>query len=163
MADPRHRRGPSYPRSGNASGTDAEVYELDLFTVLTGLGSGLHGDLTPVSDEGQYALANALVQDATAQGWSFAGTTTQGLYDAVRSSRRRLASPMALVPVDIADPEILCELGVDPNGPTELDALIAAGSAVTVMAGLALLASTGAESRRRDGTRSVRIPLPGQK
>jgi len=146
----------------HGGGGSDEVYEVDLFTVLTALGSGLHRDLAPISDEGQWALANALAKDAVGQDWSFAGATTQDVYDAVRESRRSLASPMALVPVDIADADVLIELGVDPEGPTDLDSLIAAGSAVMVIPGLALLAYTGKGSRRRDGTRSVTIPLPGK-
>ena len=39
---------------------EPESFEVDLFTVLTALGSGLHADLTPISEGGQYALANAL-------------------------------------------------------------------------------------------------------
>ena len=38
---------------------EPESFEVDLFTVLTALGSGLHADLTPISEGGQYALANA--------------------------------------------------------------------------------------------------------
>jgi hypothetical protein len=163
MADPRHRRGQSNPQSRAPGGANGEVYDLDLFTVLTALGSGLHSDMTPVSDEGQYALANALVKDAATQGWSFAGTAVSDLYDSVRAARRRLASPMALIPVDIADTDSLLELGIDAGGPTELEALIASGLAVTVVPGLVLLAFTGPGSRRRSGTRSVTLALPGQK
>jgi hypothetical protein len=86
--------------------------------------------------------------------------STDDLYEAVRSSRRQLASPMALVPADVAEPDVLVELGVDPQGPTDLAGLIAAGLAVEVIPGLALLAYAGHGSRRRDGTRSVTITLP---
>jgi hypothetical protein len=146
----------------SGSGGSDEVYELDLFTVLTALGSGLHRDLTPVSDEGQFTLANALAKDAEGQGWSFAGATNREVYDSVRASRRVLASPMALVPLEIAEADVLIELGVDPQGPTDVDSLIAAGSAVVVIPGLVLLGHTGKGSRRRDGTRSVTIPLPNK-
>jgi hypothetical protein len=140
-----------------------EVYDLDLFTVLTALGSGLHRDLTPISDQAQYTLANALAEDAVRQRWAFAGISTQDLYDAVRRSRRELASPMALVPVAVAEPDVLVELGVDAAGPTTVVGLIEAGAAVEVVPGLLLLAYTGRGSRRRDGTRSVTIALPRKK
>jgi hypothetical protein len=143
--------------------TDNEAYELDLFTVLTALGSGLHRDRTPISDEGQWTLVKALAQDAAGQEWSFAGVSTQELYDAIRVSRAQFASPMALVPTEVAEPAVLVELGVDPAGPTDLPGLIAAGAVVQVVPGLLLLGDTGKGSRRRDGTRSVRIPLPGRK
>jgi hypothetical protein len=143
--------------------SDGEVYELDLFTVLTALGSGLHRDLTPISDEGQYTLANALAQDAATQRWAFAGISTRDLYDAVRRSRTELASPMALVPVAVAEPDVLVELGVDAAGPTTVLGLIETGAAIEVVPGLLLLAYTGRGSRRRDGTRSVTIALPRKK
>ncbi len=142
---------------------EGEVYELDLFTVLTALGSGLHRDLTPISDEAQYTLANALAQDAVTQGWLFAGISTQDLYDAVRRSRMQVASPMALVPVAVAEPDVLVELGVNAAGPTTVVGLIESGAAIEVLPGLLLLAYTGRGARRRDGTRSVTIALPRRK
>ncbi|HEY2832691.1 MAG TPA: hypothetical protein VGJ14_09720 [Sporichthyaceae bacterium] len=140
---------------------ESESFEVDLFTVLTALGSGLHRDLTPISEGGQYALANALVLAAGEEGWSFAEVPTRKLYDAVLAARRTLTSPLALVPADVADPEVLVELGVDPQGPTDIPGLLKAKAAVQVVPGLVLLARTGG-SRRRDGTRSVTIPLPGR-
>jgi hypothetical protein len=148
--------------AGETSG-GGEVYELDLYTVLTALGSGLHRDSTPISDEAQWTLANALARDAVTQQWGFAGVTTRALYDAVRASRRRVGAPMALVPTEVAEPDVLVELGVDPAGPTDLPGLIAAGIAVEVIPGLVLLSYAGHGSRRRDGTRSVTIELPRKK
>ncbi|HEX3828888.1 MAG TPA: hypothetical protein VHV82_16630 [Sporichthyaceae bacterium] len=145
------------------SDSESEAYELDLFTVLTALGSGRHRDLTPISDEAQYTLANALAQDAVTQRWPFAGISTQDLYDAVRRSRTEVASPMALVPVAVAEPDVLVELGVDAAGPTTVVGLIESGAAIEVLPGLLLLAYTGLGARRRDGTRSVTIALPRRK
>jgi|GEM_PF-5292376 len=157
MADSRRRRRSS---GGRRPSSASERYELDLFTVLTALGSGLHRDRTPISDEGQYALAKALVRDAAGQGWSFAGTPTHTLYDAVRSARSLVVGPFALIPVEIAQAEILIELGVDPAGPTNLDGLLAAGSAVAVIPGLFLLAAR--PGLPRSATRSVVVKLPGK-
>jgi hypothetical protein len=141
---------------------EPESFEVDLFTVLTALGSGLHADLTPISEGGQYALANALALTAGEEGWRFADTPTRKLYDAVLAARRKLAAPMALVPTDVAEPEVLLELGVDPQGPTDIPGLLKAKAAVQVVPGLVLLAHAGKGSRRRDGTRSVPIALPGK-
>jgi hypothetical protein len=141
---------------------EPESFEVDLFTVLTALGSGLHRDLSPISEGGQYALANALVLAAGEEGWSFAHTPVRKLYDAVLAARKKLAAPMALVPVEVAEPEVLLELGVDPQGPTDVPALLQAKAAVAVVPGLVLLAHIGKGSRRRDGTRSVTIALPGK-
>jgi hypothetical protein len=95
------------------------------------------------------------------EGWAFAELPTRALYDAVLAARRTLATPMALVPTDVADADVLVGLGVDPAGPTDLAGLLAAGAAVPVVPGLVLLARTGG-SARRDGTRSVSIPLPNR-
>jgi hypothetical protein len=140
---------------------EPESFEVDLFTVLTALGSGLHRDRTPISEGGQYALANALVLAAGEEGWSFADVPTRKLYDAVLAARRTLSSPMALVPTAVAAADVLVELGVDPAGPTDIAGLLAAKGAVQVVPGLVLLART-VGSRRPDGTRSVTIPLPGR-
>jgi hypothetical protein len=70
---------------------------------------------------------------------------------------------MALVPTDVADADVLLELGVDPGGPTDIPGLLKAKAAVQVVPGLVLLAHAGGPgSRRRDGTRSVTIALPGK-
>ncbi len=140
---------------------EPERDEVDLFTVLTALGSGLHRDLTPISEGGQYALANALVLAAGEEGWGFKDIPTRTLYEAVLAARRTLTAPLALVPTDVADAEVLVELGVDPDGPTDVAGLLAAKAAVPVVPGLVLLART-AGARRPDGTRSVPIPLPGR-
>lgn len=137
--------------------------DVDLFTVLCALGSGLHADATPISVGAQHILANALLVAAEQEGWSCAGPGPAELLDAVTAARRRLAAPMAVVPVDVADLAVLVELGVDPEGPTDLPGLIAAGLAVEVITGLVLLARAAGRSARRDGVRSVRIPLPGEK
>ncbi|MGQ0463844.1 MAG: hypothetical protein ACT4QG_00845 [Sporichthyaceae bacterium] len=136
--------------------------ELDLFTVLTALGSGLHADLSPISEGGQFALANALILAAAEEGWAIAGTDTAAVLAAVTKARTKLAAPLALVPTEIADEEVLVELGVDPEGPTDLADLLKAGTAVQVLPGLALLAYTGKGTRRRDGVTSVSVKLPGK-
>lgn len=136
--------------------------ELDLFTVLTALGSGLHSDLSPISDGGQFTLANALILAAGEEGWAIAGSDTAAVLAAVTKARTKLAAPLALVPTEIADEEVLVELGIDPEGPTGLSELLAAGSAVQVLPGLALLAYTGKGTRRRDGVTSVTVKLPGK-
>ncbi|MGQ0846007.1 MAG: hypothetical protein ACT4QF_17930 [Sporichthyaceae bacterium] len=146
-----------------ADSQNPELVELDLFTVLTALGSGLHADLSPISDEGQYALANALVLAAGEEGWAIAGSDVAAVHRAVKASRVKLAAPLALIPVEIATEEVLVELGIDAEGPTDLDELLATGSAVEVLPGLALLAYTGKGTRRRDGVRSVSVKLPGKK
>lgn len=134
--------------------------QVDLFTVLTALGSGLHADLSPISVGAQHVLANALVIAAGQDGWACATETAASLLTAVQAARRSLAAPMALVPVEVADPEVLVELGIDPQGPADLDGLLAAGLACEVTAGLVLLASPGGLHRRRDNVRSVNVPLP---
>lgn len=136
--------------------------ELDLFTVLTALGSGLHADLSPISDGGQFALANALVRAAGEEGWAIAGSDPAAVHAAVKKARPKLAAPLALVPSEIADAEVLVELGIDPEGPSDLSDLLAAGSAVEVLPGLVLLAYTGKGTRRRDGVTSVSVKLPGK-
>lgn len=140
-----------------------ETHELDLFTVLTALGSGLHNDLTPISEGGQYALANALVVAGGEEGWALATSDTKTVYEAVLKARPKLSAPMAVIPVEIADPEVLVELGVDPEGPDNLDDLIKAKTAVKVLPGLVMLNYTGTGSRRRDGVQSVSVKLPPKK
>ncbi len=143
-----------------ADSPGTETHELDLFTVLTALGSGLHSDLSPISEGGQYALANALVLAAGEEGWAMAKFDAAKVHEAVVKTRPKLAAPMAVVPVEIADAEVLTELGVDPEGPDDLDGLLAAGTAVKVLPGLVLLAFTGKGTRRRDGVSSVTVNLP---
>lgn len=140
----------------------SEPVELDLFTVLTALGSGLHSDLSPISNEGQYALANALVLAAAEEGWAIAGTDVAAVHEAVKRARPKLAAPMAVVPIEIAEEEVLVELGVDAEGPTDLEGLLASGTAIEVLPGLVMIAFTGKGTRRRDGVRSVSVKLPGK-
>lgn len=136
--------------------------DVDLFTVLCALGSGLHADATPISPGAQHILANALLVAAAEECWSCAGGGPAQLLAAVVTARGRVAAPMALVPLDVADEGVLTELGVDPAGPTDVPGLIAAGLATEVVTGLVLLARPAGRPARRDGVRSVRIPLPGQ-
>lgn len=136
--------------------------ELDLYTVLTALGSGMHADLSPISEGGQFALANALILAAGEEGWAIGGSDTAAVLAAVTKARTKLAAPLALVPTEIADEEVLVQLGMDPEGPSDLSQLLAAGSAVQVLPGLALLAYTGKGTRRRDGVTSVTVKLPGK-
>lgn len=156
MAEPRHRS------PGPADKPQTDPVELDLFTVLTALGSGLHADLTPISVEGQYALANALVLASGEENWGFETLPVAEVLSAVQTARRAFPSPMALVPTGVAEPEVLLELGIDPDGPDNLDGLMAEGMAREVVPGLVLLATPGGSHRRRDGTRSVQVKLPGQ-
>lgn len=165
MSSSKHRGGArgrqtsGDPRRAHASDDNPE---LDLFTVLTALGTATHADSTPISQEGLYALANALVALANEEHWEFAGTATLVLHQAIASARAAAGAPIALVPIAIADPEVLVELGADPNGSTSLDELVAAGLAVHVMPGLVMLsAPAGGTGRRRSGTRSVTVKLPG--
>ncbi len=136
--------------------------DVDLFTVLCALGSGLHADATVISLGAQHVLANALLIAAAEEGWNCAGPTPGELLEAITAARAQLTAPMALVPVDVADAGVLVELGVDPQGPTDVPGLLAAGLAREVVPGLVLLATPGDRATRRDGVRSVRIPLPGQ-
>ena len=85
------------------------------------------------------------------------------MYEAVLKARPKLAAPMAVVPVEIADAEVLAELGVDPEGPDDIDGLLKARAAVKVLPGLVLLNYTGAGPRRRDGVQSVSVKLPPKK
>lgn len=147
--------------SGGAGAQDGPP-DVDLYTVLCALGSGQHADATPISLGAQHILANALLVAAAEEGWSCAGGDPAQLLDAVVSARGRLSVPMALVPADVADEAVLTELGVDPAGPMDLPTLIAAGLATEAVTGLVLLARPAGRPVRRDGVRSVRIPLPGQ-
>jgi hypothetical protein len=165
MSSSKHRGGArgrqtsGDPRRAHASD---DTPELDLFTVLTALGTATHADSTPISQEGLYALANALLGLAAQERWEFAGTATLVLHQAIGSARSAANAPIALVPVAIADPEVLIELGADPDGSTSLDELQEAGLAVQVVPGLVMLsAPAGGTGRRRGGTRSVTVRLPG--
>lgn len=146
-----------------ADSQNSDAVELDLFTVLTSLGSGLHADLSPISNEGQYALANALVLAGGEEGWAIAESDTAAVHEAVKMARTKLAAPLAVIPAEIAESKVLVELGVDPDGPDNLDELLAQGNAVEVLPGLMLLAYTGKGTRRRDGVRSVSVALPPRK
>ena len=125
MSSSKHRGG---ARGRQTSGDPRRAHasdgapELDLFTVLTALGTATHADSTPISQEGLYALANALLALAVEEHWEFAGTATLVLHQAIGSARAAAGAPMVVVPVAVADPEVLVELGADPNGPTSLPA-----------------------------------------
>ncbi len=156
----RGRQTSGDPRRAHASADGPE--ELDLFTVLTALGGATHADSTPISQEGLYALANALLVLAAEEKWAFAGTATLVLHQAITAARAVSNAPMALVPVDVADPEVLVELGADPSGPTNVADLVTAGLAVPVVPGLVLLSAPGGTGARRSGTRSVTVRLPAK-
>ena len=151
MSNSKHRRPPA------GRGDD----ELDLYTVLTALGTGRHHDNTPISQEAQYALAAALLRTAEEEGWEFAELTRPQLHEAIQSARTNFASPLALVPSAVAVRDVLLELGTDPAGPSDLDGLIAAGQAVEVVPGLALLAVPPGGARSRSAVRTVSVKLPG--
>jgi hypothetical protein len=135
--------------------------ELDLYTVLTALGTGRHSDNQPISQEAQYALAASLLSAAAEEGWEFANVPRMKLYEAILSARTTFGSPMALVPAAVAVREVLLELGTDPAGPADLDGLIAANQATMVVPGLALLAVPPSGARSRSAARSVTVKLPG--
>lgn len=151
MSNSKHRRPPT------GRGDD----ELDLYTVLTALGSGRHHDNQPISQEAQYALAAALLTTAAEEGWEFANVPRPKLHEAIQSARTTFPAPMALVPAAVAVREVLLELGTDPAGPADLPGLIEAGQATEVVPGLALLAVPPSGARSRSAARTVTVKLPG--
>jgi hypothetical protein len=163
MSSSKHRGG---ARGRQTSGDPRRAHasdgapELDLFTVLTALGTATHADSTPISQEALYALANALLVLAAEERWEFAGMATLVLHQAIGGARAASNAPMALVPAAVADPEVLVELGADP-GTANLDELLEAGLAVQVVPGLVLLSAPAGGTGRRRGARSVSVKLPG--